>query len=495
MPWAPRSRSRRRARRRRDSFDLKPSALRVSIPSSRWIRRALAAFLVTLAAPGTALAADPPTATAPAAASIVLLPTAIADGNTLRSPRAGDTELGRLAQSLDALLADTAQDLGLSVVPPPLGPVRLGDGDLVDRARRARGLVLLPSLRALESGDVELRLALAGPDGRAVDTEREQVSRADLPVRAVILLRNLVRRHGRPAARTPATVTAPGAPASTPLLSSPGRISLMANATLFGSLVGYSIQRASGSNDPRLLYPLLAVGAGVGLGASFVASGEWEVKSGDAWYWAAGAWWPSAAGHLIFQGRFAGRRPDSDRWVFGLLGGTAGVTIASLGLALRSMDGGNALVAHSGGGLGLAFGALVEMAARGDVRHTPYAGMGYGAGLGWLAAAAVATQVDAPTLRVLAVDLGTILGGLAGAAAGSPLIVGKTTEARQRAWAGITAGSALAGGVAAAIVFRPRRPPKGADLRGQPLIGVLGESRVGAVSAPILGAGWSGVWD
>jgi hypothetical protein len=226
-----------------------------------------------------------------------------------------------------------------------------------------------------------------------------------------------------------------------------------------------------------------------------MASGEWQVSTGDAWYWAAGAWWPSAAGHLIFQGRFYGHRADTDRWVFGLLGGTAGATMASLGLALRPATDGSALMAHSGGGLGMAFGGLVELAARGDVHHTPYSGMGYGAGLGWLAAAAVAVHVQPPPLRVLAVDLGAVLGGLAGAAVGSPLLVGTPSAGKQRAWAGVTAGSALAGGVITAIVVHPRRATGGVSLPGMPMIGVLGESRVGPLSAPILGAGWSGAWE
>jgi len=451
---------------------------------------AAVSFLFALAAPSLAHAADPPAAIAPAAASIVLLPTAIAAGKGLRPVRPSDAELGRLAMALDALLADTAKDLGLTVIPPPPGPTRLDDADLVDRARAAHGLVLLPSLRARTSGDVELRLSLAAPAARAVDARRKVVSGAKLPVQAVILLRDLVRGHGR--ARPPSASRAPASVPSAPAWT-PGRITLMANATLFGGLAGYSIHRASGSDDPRLLYPLLAVGAGIGLGASLVASGEWDVKTGDAWYWSAGAFWPSAASHLIFQGRFAGAWPETDRWVFGLLGGTAGATLASLGLALRSMKGGGALIAHSGGGLGLAFGALVEMAAHGDVKSTPFSGMGYGAGLGWLAAAAVATQVDASPLRVLAVDLGFVLGGLAGAAAGSPLLVHEPTEGKRRAWASIAAGSAVAGGVVAAIVVRPRPGHATADLRGQPLIGVLGESRLGALSAPILGAGWSGV--
>ena len=435
----------------------------------------------------------PPAASVPVAVPVVLLPTAIAEGNTRRPARDGDSELGRLALSLDALLRDTAQDLGLGLIPPPPGATRLGDGDLLDRARTSGGAVVLPSLRALESGEVELRLTLAAPGARAVDVLGEPVPRGELAVRAVILLRDLLKRRDRPAREPRSKSAAPGS--ITSVLTQPGRVSLIANATVFGGLVGASIQRGSGSDDPRLLFPLLAVGAGIGLGASLMASGEWDVTTGDAWYFAAGAWWPSAAAHLVFQGRFAGHRPDSERWIFGLLGGTAGVTLGSLGLAVRPVSDGDALMAHSGGALGLAFGALVEMAARGDTKRTPFAGMGYGAGLGWLAASAVAVHLDTPPLGVLAVDLGAALGGLAGAAVASPLLVDDPSAAKQRAWATITASSAVIGGVVTAIVARPRREAKPLALRGLPLLGVLGESRAGAFSAPILGAGWSGTLD
>ena len=455
--------------------------------------RRLLALLAALSVVPIARRADagPPPASVPRVTSIVLLPTAIADQKSIRPARSRDKELATLAQGLDALLSDTAQDLGLAVVPPSASRGRLRDVDLLDRARTANAPVLLPSLRALESGDLELRMALAAPGARTVDALHEPVSRANLPVRAVVLLRDLLKRRAKPA--SPATALAPAPTAG--MLTRAGRVSLIANATVFGGLIGVSIQRGSGSDDPRVLFPLLAVGAGVGLGAALLASGEWDVSVGDAWYFAAGAWWPSAAAHLVFQGRFAGHRPDSERWIFGLLGGTAGVTLASMGLAVRPVTEGDALMAHSGGALGLAFGALVEMAARGDTKTTPFAGMGYGAGLGWLAAAAVAVHVDVPTLRVLTVDLGAALGGIGGAALGSPLLVNDPSAAKPRAWATITASSAVVGGVITAIVVRRRANPKATSLRGLPMIGVLGESRAGALSAPILGAGWSGVWE
>jgi hypothetical protein len=411
--------------------------------------RCLAAALTGLAFAGSAApvaAASPAAEKAPAIAPLLLLPTAIADAAGPRPPRADDADLGRLAQSLDVLLGETAQDLGILMSPPAATsspapfppPLSFADGALLARARAAHALVVLPSLRAMPAGNVELRLVLAPPQGDA-QVRSERVARADLSVRAVVLLRDLVSRRTLPApAALPPTGAGKAKPSAAPG-GLGGRIALMANATVFGGLVGASIQLGSGSNDPRLLYPLLLAGAGIGLGASYLASGEWEVGTGDAWYWAAGVWWPTAAGHLIFQGRFAATRADSDRWVFGVIGGGVGATLATLGLALHPVSEGGAIIANGGGALGLLTGALVELGARGGAHQVPFSGMGYGAGLGWLAAAAVATQV------------------------------------------------------------RPRWPTRSPARRvarafgaGMPLFGVLGESRAGPASAPIVGFGYAG---
>lgn len=445
--------------------------------SARWLAAVLsAASIAVAAAPG---AAAPPEPLAAASPSILLLPTAV-----------DQADLAPLAQALDALLADTAQDLGLTVLAPPLAPrAPRGESDLPARARAARALVVLPTLRSTASGDVELRLSLAAPGPSALEVRTALVARADLSLRAVVLLRALVAGHDRAAAK-------PFAPAPPePKRSLAGRVTLMSNATALGGLVGYSVERASGSTAPYLLYPLLLAGAGIGLGASYLASEEWEVGTGDAWYFAAGAWWPTLAGHLIFQGRFAATRADSDRWVFGLLGGGLGATIATLGLALHTpMSDGDAAIAHSGGGLGLLLGALVEAGARGDVHQVPFSGLGYGAGLGWLGAAALATQLHVDPLRVVAVDGGFALGGLAGAALASPLLLGGAGADRQRAWVGVTAGSAVAGaaalGALGARLTGPRRPETRSA--GMPIFGVIGESQAGAKSAPILGLGYAG---
>jgi hypothetical protein len=401
----------------------------------RGLAGSILALSIAVTSSGAPVAAATPAGSRlPAATSLILLPTALEEGGALRPPGASaeDTDLGPLAQSLDALLADTAQDLGLSVAPPPAQlemARRLGDGDLLARARAARAIVVLPSLRATSTGDVVLRVALALPSAKAVEARRETVPRAELPLRAVVLLRDLLAHRdgltGAPAPRAQAP-----APAAEKLA---GRITLMTNATAVGGLVGFSIQAASGSYDPRLLYPLLVVGAGIGLGASYLASGEWEVGTGDAWFFAAGAWWPTLAGHLVFQGRFSATRADSERWVFGLIGTGVGGSLATLGLALHPMSDGGAIVAHAGGALGLSLGALVELGVTRDAHQVPFSGMGYGAALGWLAGAAIAVNVR-PLWRV----------------------------------------------------------QTSAFTNGMPILGVLGESRVGARSAPILGLGYGG---
>ncbi len=386
------------------------------------------ASVPVLAAP-PALQKTPGETRPPPITSVMLLPTAIAGARGARPVRPDDADLGPLAQDLDTLISDTAQDLGLAVIaPPPASPraPRLADADLLARAMEAREVVILPSLRATSNGDVELRLAMARPKAASVELRDERVPRADLSARTVVLLRDLV-------SRSPSLPPLPPAAPAQEKKKLAGRITLMANSAVAGGLAGFSIELASGSNDPRLLYPLMIAGAGVGLGAAYLASGEWEVGTGDAWYFASGLWWPTAAGHLIFQGRFAATRAESDRWVFGLVGSGLGASIATLGLALHPMSDAGAVIAHSGGAAGMLLGAFTEMAARRSASQVPYAGMGYGAALGWLAAAATATQV------------------------------------------------------------RIGRADRGAgNIGGMPLLGVIGESSAGARSAPVVGLGYAG---
>src|SRR5208282_236572 len=110
------------------------------------------------------------------------------------------------------------------------------------------------------------------------------------------------------------------------------------NAALFGGFTGYSLQRASGSDDPRVLYPLLALGTGIGLGGALLVAEEWDVTSGDAWYLAAGAWWGALGGVFIADGGNSHVAPFGDPFSWGVVGGLSGLTLATVALTRKQVD-------------------------------------------------------------------------------------------------------------------------------------------------------------
>jgi hypothetical protein len=368
--------------------------------------------------------------------------------------------------SLDALLTDTAQDLGLTVdltERPEEDRPPYGEHDLVALAERSGKLTVLPMLRirprTARDGLVELRVLAARPGSRNLITRVEMVEPGDLSVRAVVMLRDVVTEAG------PSTVV--GAvehqppPAPEPAFSS-GRAILAATGTLFGGFMGYSLQRASGSDDPRLLYPLMTVGAGVGLGGAIIVADEWDVGVGDAWYLGAGALWPAVGSHLIYEGHFAesSTMAEGEQWGFGLVASTVGLGLSAVGLVHRPMGYGGASLAHSGGGAGLVVGALTELAVTGSEEEVPLSGMGYGALGGWLLGTSAAMLIRPPADRVLTIDLGIVLGGLAGASAASPLLFDETTPNDVRGWAAAAGGGMLAGGAVAWYLTRDDSDPE-----------------------------------
>ncbi len=414
-------------------------------------------------------------------------------------------ELQNLAGQLDVLLADTAQDLGLSLdlARHPAAPD--DDIELVTFAESRQTMLVAPTIRERD-GDIELRLVLVEAGSKKLVTRIERVARADIELRAVVMLRDLVSDRST-TREQPGEPRHPRAGALTVPARSAGKTALAANATLAGGLIGYSIQRASGSEDPRLLYPLLAVGAGGGLVASILVAEEWDIGVGDAWFLSAGAWWPTLAGHLIHAGRFGVYAPDrlgpvheDEQWTAGLVASATGLSLATLGLAFRRMSEGDAAMAHSGGGFGFFFGGITEAFVRGDIGTLPIAGAGYGAGIGWLGASALSVYLRPSTSRVVGVDLGMLMGGLGGAALGSPLLLDSPTVTQQRVWLGMTGGLAIIGGTVGWFVTRPKSPtsvkaPRRAEMSWPlPVLGLLGESRAGERRAPVMGLSWSGVW-
>ncbi|HVR20809.1 MAG TPA: hypothetical protein VMS65_13960, partial [Polyangiaceae bacterium] len=171
---------------------------------------------------------------------------------------------------------------------------------------------------------------------------------------------------------------------------------------------------------------------------------EWNIGEGDAWYLAAGIYWPGASGFLLAESY--GKTPD-ERYAYGLLGATAGLGLGTVALATGRMNEGGAVLTHSGGAFGMLFGAMTQIAIDGSSDATPTRGMGFGTGAGVVAAGVVATQVDITASRMLLLDLSVSLGWLGGAALASPLLyVEEQKETKLRLWLGAVAAGAVAGG-------------------------------------------------
>jgi hypothetical protein len=405
-------------------------------------RRSLRAALALSAclALGTAQAAA-----RPGARDVTLFPTAVA----------GDATLEARADELDAILREGVQDLGLDLDIDALPHETATESRLLAHARS--GWAFAPSL-ARQNGLLVLRIVGVAPRSAVLLTRVQAVIPAELEVKSLVMLRDLVRAGGdqRANVREPP----PPPPDMGTVLSptrSQGRAVLALNTAALGGYIGFSLQRATGSDDPRLLYPLTALGAGLGLGTSMIIADEWDVGIGDAWFLSAGAWWPTFSG-LLLAGSYDVEA--GDRYVYGLVGAAGGVTLATLALSAERASEGDALMAHSGGFFGLVLGGLADLAIRGDTGASATRGMGYGAGIGVVALGVVATQVEVTASRVLLIDLGASLGALTGAAAASPLLLVEedASSLAQRIWLTSTALGTVVGAAVGWWLTEPARP-------------------------------------
>jgi hypothetical protein len=427
---------------------------------------------------------------------VLLLHTVIAGtSESEQGPRRLSHDAVLRAQKLDLVLTDAIQDFGLTLDLSERGlqdDREISDLDLVARAAKSGKWVVYPSVDT-RGNDLVIRLAGVAPGSKTVVVRTESVKPAELAVRAVVMLRDVIAM--RPPANTAdlapkrrdhvEATTSFAVPAR-----SQGRAILAFNAALFGGFVGYSVQRSTGSDDPRLLYPLMALGTGVGIGASAIVSEEWDVGIGDAWFLSAAAWWPGLSGLFIARGR-EHSNPSTD-YSFAMVGALSGLALATTSLAtVGGMSEGGALLTHSGGAFGTVLGGLTELAIRGTTDGTAYRGLGYGAGAGAVLAGTVATFLDIEPSRVLTIDLGAGLGGLAGAAATSPFIFRERTPGGDRTFLITTMAATVGGGLAA--WFWTRKSPAG---QGRamllPYMGVVAESRGPKGAEPVIGLGVTG---
>jgi hypothetical protein len=399
--------------------------------------------LAVVAALGTALLVPGVALAAPSEAT--LLPTAVPPKPELSMQPEDAEQLSKLARQLDAILSEAVQDLGLTLTVSNRSRVLPTDDALIERAHDS--WIISPRV-SLEGSGVRLRIVAVAPGENVLRERSQHVDLQTLEIRANVMMRDVVHSAGAGAA-----AVTPGSPAKagpertveSEVPRSQGRAVLALNAAVLGGYVGFSLQRASGSADARLTYPLVALGTGIGLGASMLVADEWDITLGDAWFLSAGTWWPIASGVLVAKSYDV---PDTDLYVYGLVAASAGVSLSVAALSAKPMSEGGALLAHSGGAGGTLLGALTEMAVRGSTSSTPERGMGYGAGVGVVAAGALATQVKVTSSRMLLIDLAASLGALTGAAAASPLLLVHESEdpTRTRLWlTSIAAGTVIGG--------------------------------------------------
>ena len=228
----------------------------------------------------------------------------------LHRPTSLEEPLATRAHELDATLRDATQDLGfvLDLSDPGPAPGHLRDIDMITRAGRAapgepgRGTwVVSARLEQLASDSFLLRLVAVPPNGKELRVRAENVKGADVSVRGLVLLRDLLSPAAAAEAESgererlrvdPSASLGVVAPSR-----SPGRAILAVNGALFGGYVGYSLElgRAGRMRPARQALPAPRA-RGVPWGVGLVGAARWRPRSGTSplatrGTLSAGAWW------------------------------------------------------------------------------------------------------------------------------------------------------------------------------------------------------------
>lgn len=486
---------------------LAPSLVRGAPPDAAAPRPSASAPVLPASSTPPAASSEPPEPAAPEATeggnaenageAAILWPTVtpLGDGvsaGPLRRPEPGDAGLVERARALDQALSEAAQDLGLSLDVGGRGPAlprAYRDSELIEEARERNSWILSPRLER-EGGELILRLVAVPPGSGMLLVREERVAPGRVAVRGVVMLRELLRSRAH-AKQAPAR-TRDEAPEPREKYRTSGRAVLLGSLAVFGGYAGYALHTSSRGDDPRLLYPLMALGAGVGLGAAAIAADEWDLSTGNAWFLSAGATWPVAATLLFSAGYDV--QPRTDAHAFGLIAGIGGLGVSTGVLARRNVGEGGALLAHSGAIWGGGLGGLVEMMAAGSTQDTPLRGLGYGMSIGWLTGSVAGAWVEPSAGRVLRVGLGAGLGALGGAAAASPLLLEDPGKTQERLWLGaVGLGGAVGAGVGAWLSVGEKGVGKAVGLLPAPGV-VAATRRAGGEVRPVMGLTWSGRW-
>jgi len=415
----------------------------------------------------------------------------------VRPESRGPVDLAPIAHRLDLVLSEAVRDFGMT---PRLGEPRLGARDEASLTELAREASVLSPEIGLEGTELELRLTMVPRASRVLLVRVQRIEPSDVEVKSLGMLRELLEpSFERVRDDCPPALGVPGTEGR-PTEYSEGRVVLALHAAALGGYLGFALQRASGSNDARLTYPLAALGAAVGVGAAVIVADEWDINVSRAWFLGGSIVWPGVGTQLLVDAD--GPESPGRRYLLGILGSVGGLTLATAGLALGEVTEGGAALTHSGAVMGLLMGGLGEMTIRGDAELTPRRGMGIGALSGVLLAGTLATQLDVPSSTdVLAIDLSALLGGLTGAALGTPVLVSQDeSPTRDRIWlSGIMLGTIAGAGLSYWITQSddddgPSTAPEGDGPElGSPSSGVTWAPELGWMGRPF-GFGVSGSW-
>jgi hypothetical protein len=409
-----------------------------------------------------------------------------------RAASGAPIDLSPIARRLDVVLQEAVRDFGMT---PRLGDPTVAQRDEASLTELAREASVLSPELGIDAAGLELRLTMVARASRVLLVRVQHIEPSQVEVKSLGMLRELlepsferVRDDCPPAPSVPSAEARPAA-------YSEGRVVLALHAAALGGYLGFALQRASGSDDARLTYPLAALGAAVGVGAAVIVADEWDIDVARAWLLGASIVWPGVGTQLLVDAD--GPESPGRRYLLGMLGSVGGLTLATAGLALGDVTEGGAALTHSGAVMGLLLGGLSEMTIRGDAELTPRRGMGIGALSGVLVAGAIATQFDVPSSTdVLAIDLSALLGGLTGAALGTPVLVSQDeSPARDRIWlSGIMLGTVAGAGLSYWITQSDDDPePSEAAELGAGTRGLTFMPQLGWMGRP-LGFGVSGSW-
>lgn len=366
------------------------------------------------------------------------------------SPQSDQQPRGTVDTALvDSSLKGAAEDLALSI--HQLAPALLFEGrDYLAWEKRLKrpppGKITLGALLIPLDAEWQLRLVALDDKGFHYNTNTK-VDATTLEVTVVRSLSQLAKQfspaRSQPSRKAPGSIVALEDP-------SEGKATLAAAGALFGGYMGFAIENVGGSADAALVYPLVALGSGVGMATALIAAEEWPVSRPRAWYISGGGFWLTAAAVLIADDQDLAHA--TDRYPYGLIGTALGIGIASAVSSYKEVTEPQALLSNEGGAFGTLAGGLIQRLAAPNNAAMPSLGMGIGSAAGWLAAGLIGpfTLSELSSSRVLFAGLGGSVGALTGAAVASPAVV--NADRREPKKEGVLFASALGGLVLGSVV-------------------------------------------